>query len=47
MRASLCVGLWSLQGLVKNEDIRQSLGQDDVVGEEDEPAMDWDAIHTA
>ena len=43
-RASLCVGLWSSQGLVKDDDIKTSLGSDDIV-EEDEPAMDWDVIH--
>ena len=42
-RASLCVGLWSSQGLVKDDDIKTSLGSDDIV-EEDEPAMDWDII---
>ena len=45
-RTSLCVGLWSSQGLVKNEDMAEALGPDDhdIVGEEDEPAMDWDVI---
>ena len=42
-RASLCVGLWSSQGLVKDGDVRASLGPDNV-GEEDELPVDWDAI---
>jgi len=43
-RASLCVGLWSSQGLVKDADIRASLGADEIVGEEGELTKDWDAI---
>jgi hypothetical protein len=31
--------------LVENNDIKASLSADDVIGEEDEPAMDWDIIH--
>ena len=42
-RASLCVGLWSSQGLVKDGDIRASLGPDNVEGEDELP-VDWDAI---
>ena len=42
-RASLCVGLWSSQGLVKDGDVRASLGLDNV-GEKDELPVDWDAI---
>lgn len=45
-RASLCVGLWSSQGLVKAEDIGAALGADEILGEEGELAVDWDAIHT-
>ena len=41
--ASLCIGLWSSQGLVKDGNIRVSLGADDK-GEEDELPVDWDAI---
>jgi len=43
-RASLCVGLWSTQGLVKDADIRAMLGTDEIGGEEGELAADWDAI---
>jgi hypothetical protein len=42
--ASLCVGLWSTQGLVKDADIRAVLGTDEIGGEEDKLATDWDAI---
>ena len=41
--ASLYVELWSSQGLVKDGDVRVSLGLDNV-GEEDEFPVDWDAI---
>jgi len=43
---SLCVRLWSSQGLIKDGDIRAALGADKVVGAEDELPADWDAIHT-
>ena len=43
---SLCVGLWSSQGLIRDGDIKASLGPDDISGEEDEPPMEWDVIHT-
>lgn len=42
-RASLCVGLWSSQGLIKDGDIKASLGADDD-REEDELPVNWDAI---
>ena len=42
-RASLCVGLWSLQGFVKQVDLRAVLDAREVE-EEDELPMDWDAI---
>ena len=41
--ASLCVGLWSSQGLVKDANIKASLGPDNVE-EENELPMNWDAI---
>ena len=44
--ASICVGLWSSQGLVHDSDIKASLGPDDV-GEEGELSMDWDSIRTS
>jgi hypothetical protein len=46
MHASLCVGLWSSQGLVHDIDITNSLGTDEI-GEEGGLSMDWDAIHAA
>lgn len=42
--ASLCVGLWSSQDLVKNSDINKSLCAGKVVGKKDELADNWDAI---
>ena len=41
--ASLCVGLWSSQGLVRDGDIKAALGADNL-GEEDELTKNWDAI---
>ena len=41
--ASLCVGQWSSLGLVKDGDIKMSIGTDDIV-KEDELPEDWDAI---
>ena len=43
---SLCVGLWSSQGLIKDGDIKAALGADEVIGAEDELPADWDAIPT-
>jgi len=40
---SLCVGQWSSLGLVKDGDIKMSVGTDDIV-KEDELPEDWDAI---
>ena len=45
-RASLCVGLWSSKGLVKDNDIKAALSADEIVGKEEGLAADWDAIHT-
>ena len=44
-RASLCVGLWSSQGLVRDGDIKAALGAE--IEEEDELPMDWDAIRVS
>jgi hypothetical protein len=41
--ASLCVAQWSSLGLVKDGDIKMSVGTDDIV-KEDELPEDWDAI---
>ena len=43
-RALLCVGIWSLLGLVKDSDIKMSVGKDDIVGEEDDLPKNWDVI---
>ena len=43
MCASLCVGLWSEQGFIKDSDIKASLGTDNI-GEEGKLPVDWDAI---
>jgi hypothetical protein len=40
----LCVGIWSLLGLVKDSDIRMSVGKDNIVGEEDDLPENWDMI---
>jgi len=42
---SLCVGLWSSQGLVRNEDIGAALGPEETE-EEGELPMDWDIIQS-
>ena len=44
--ASLCVGLWSSQGQVRDSDIRAALGADEINGEEDDLASGWDNIQT-
>ena len=41
---SLCVGIWSSLGLVKDSDIKMSVGKDDVVGKEEDLPENWDAI---
>jgi hypothetical protein len=41
---SLYVGIWSLLGLVKDSDIKMSVGKDDVVGEEKDLPENWDVI---
>jgi hypothetical protein len=43
-RASLCVGIWSSLGLVKDSDIKMSVGKDNIVGEEEDLPENWDAI---
>jgi len=42
--ASLCVGLWSSQGLVKDSDIRVALRADEIEVEEDNLTVGWDDI---
>jgi len=41
--ASLCIGLWSSQGFVKEADVQAALDTREVE-DEDELPMDWDAI---
>jgi len=41
---SLCVGLWSSQGLVKDSDIRAALRADEIEVEEDDLTVGWDDI---
>ena len=45
--ASLCVGLWSSQGLVRDSDIKGALSPDEILGEEDELPANWDAIRAS
>ncbi len=40
----LCLGVWSLVGLVKDSDIKAAL-EDKVDGKEDQLPIDWDIIH--
>ena|SRR5882757_6565581 len=42
-RACMCVGAWSLLGLIKNSDIKAALGGE-VTGAGDDLAAEWDAI---
>ena len=42
-RALICISRWSVLGLVKDSDIKASLG-DDIDGEEPELPADWDDI---
>ena len=41
---SLCVGLWSSQGLVKDTNIKAAMTLDKITREEEELSADWDAI---
>ena len=43
MHASICVRLWSSQGLVYDTDIKESLGLDNVEKDGKLP-LDWDSI---
>jgi len=44
-RACMCVGAWSLLGLIKDSDIRAALGEEVTGGAEDDPAGEWDVIN--
>ena len=41
---SLCIGIWNSLSLVKDSDIKMSVGKDDIVGEEEDLSENWDAI---
>jgi hypothetical protein len=43
-RALLCLGVWSLMGYVKDEDVRAAAVLPEVDGEEEELPMDWDSL---
>jgi hypothetical protein len=45
-RALMCLGVWSLQGYVRDNDIKEVTALEELVGEErmDELSADWDSI---
>ena len=43
-RALLCLGVWSSMGYVKDSDILPAAVLPEVVGEEDDLDIDWDAM---
>ena len=43
-RACMCVGAWSLLGLIKDADIRAALGEEVTGGTEDDLVGEWDLI---
>ena len=43
-RALMCLGIWSVKGFVKDCDIIAAAVLPDVIGEEEDPELDWDAI---
>jgi hypothetical protein len=45
-RALMCVGSWSLLGLIDDPDIKAAIGMDMVNGKEDELPIGWDTITT-
>ena len=45
-RALMCVGSWSLLGLIDDLDIKAALGVDMVIGKEEDLPVGWDAITT-
>ena len=42
--ALLCIGVWSLMGYVKDEDVKAAAVLPEVNGEEEELATDWDSL---
>jgi hypothetical protein len=45
-RALLCLGSWSLAGMVKDEDVMKVAVLNDVEGDEEEFEEGWDSIRT-
>ena len=43
-RALMCLGIWSLKGFVKDGDILAAAVLPEVIGEEEDLELDWDAI---
>ena len=43
-RALMCLGVWSLMGLVKDSDVTAVTVLPEVEGEEEQLDLDWDAI---
>ena len=43
-RACMCVGAWSLLGLIKDSDIKAALGVELTGGVEDDLASEWNVI---
>ena len=43
-RALMCLGIWSLLGYVKDNDLKAAAVLSDVDGEEDELPVNWDLI---
>ena len=46
MCALMCLGVWSIQGYVRDNDINEVMALEELVGEErmDELSADWDVI---
>ena len=44
IRALLCLGVWSLMGYVKDEDVKAAAVLPEVDGEEEDLPMDWDSL---
>ena len=45
MRALLCLGVWSLMGYVKDDDVMAAAVLPEVNGKEEELAKNWDSIN--
>ena len=43
-RALLCLGVWSIMGYVLDGDVQKAAVLPEVTGEEDELALNWDAM---